>query len=187
MFQRPPSVSRNFVSAPGPLGELEPAEPLVAHVGRRAADHVADVQLGHLVVGEVERLVAARAAARGASVAASCRESTPTPTKMCASLAAVQPVVELGDDAPAERDAELADRRRAARGWSPRTAPRAPRRARRARRRSAADRSSCWRRSGPRPAARRGSPLRGDPALQPGHRQRARRLHHACACRRRCP
>ena len=42
----------------GPLGELEPAQPLVAHVGRAAADHVAHVQLGHLVVGEVDGLVA---------------------------------------------------------------------------------------------------------------------------------
>ena len=42
----------------GALGELEPAQPLVAHVRRAAAHHVADVQLGHLVVGQVHRLVA---------------------------------------------------------------------------------------------------------------------------------
>ena len=61
--------------------------------------------------------------------------------------AAAQPIVELGDDAPADRGAELAERARPLRDGDRRAAPRALRRPRRARPRSAADRSSCWRRS----------------------------------------
>ena len=58
MFQRPPSVLEEAHQRAGALRKLEAADPLVAHVRRWSADHVADVQLGHLVVGEVERLVA---------------------------------------------------------------------------------------------------------------------------------
>ena len=61
MFQRPPSFSRNCISAPGRSGNSNRHSRSCAHVGRVAAHHVAHVQLGHLVVGEVDRLVAGRA------------------------------------------------------------------------------------------------------------------------------
>ena len=68
---------------------------------------MADVQLGHLVVGEVERLVAARVqlARQRRRVAPRVDADADEDVRL---LAAVQAVVELGDDALAERDAEVA-------------------------------------------------------------------------------
>ena len=53
-------LSRKRISAPGPLGKLEAVEELVLRGRRVAADQVAHVQLGHLVVGQVEGLEAVR-------------------------------------------------------------------------------------------------------------------------------
>ncbi len=41
----------------GTLGELESAELLVGDIGAAAADHVAHVQLRHLVVGQFDRVI----------------------------------------------------------------------------------------------------------------------------------
>ena len=101
----------------------------------------------------------ARAASSREQLARSrARLATSMPTKMCATLRVGVAVVELGDRALAEQRAELAEAARAARGSSPRGSPRAARPARRARRRSAAGRSSCWRR---RRSPRRCGPSRG--------------------------
>src|SRR5512135_843516 len=48
-----------------PFGELETEEPLVPRAFGPAPDHVAHVQLGHLVVGEVDSRVAAAAQVGG--------------------------------------------------------------------------------------------------------------------------
>ena len=67
MFQRPPTRVEEVQQRAGTLGELEAAHPLRADVRRAAADHVAHVQLRHLVAGQIRRFVArARAAARPA-------------------------------------------------------------------------------------------------------------------------
>jgi hypothetical protein len=67
----------------GPLRKFKAAEPFVLHVRRASADHVADVQLRHLVVGEVHGLVAgARSCA--ARRAPSWRDCVEMPTKMWA-------------------------------------------------------------------------------------------------------
>ena len=42
----------------GALGELEAVDQFVLHLRRMAADQMADVQLGHFVVGQVQRRVA---------------------------------------------------------------------------------------------------------------------------------
>ena len=123
---------------------------------RAAADHVAHVQLGHLVVGQVERRRSPwRRELREQLRRSRARLATSTPTKTCASRGSAIAVVELGDVALAEQRAERAGSCPAARGSSPRASPRAARRARRARRRSAGGRSSCWRRRRPRRASRR--------------------------------
>ena len=109
MFQRPPSFSRNCISAPGPLGELEPAQPLVARVGSAPADHVPDVQLRHLVLGEVDRFVAAAGQQRGerGRVLARLGRDADEDVRL---LASAQAIVELGHDPAADRRAEFAER-----------------------------------------------------------------------------
>jgi hypothetical protein len=44
----------------GAFRKLESAQPLIANIRRASTDHVANVQLRHLVVGEVGRLVTSR-------------------------------------------------------------------------------------------------------------------------------
>ena len=44
---------RNFSSAPGRSGKFEAVQALVLELARLPADHVAHVQLRHLVVGHV--------------------------------------------------------------------------------------------------------------------------------------
>ncbi len=105
MFQREPSLSRKF-SGPGAFGKLEAEQPLAAHLGTVAADHVADVQLGHLVVGQVEYREALLAQA-GEQVGAVIGERMGLHADEQVGLAvAVVAVVELGDLAPAQRRAE---------------------------------------------------------------------------------
>ena len=58
MFHCVPIACRNFSSAPGPLRELEAEQPLVRDAATVAADHVAHVQLRHLVVAHVDDRVA---------------------------------------------------------------------------------------------------------------------------------
>jgi hypothetical protein len=53
MFQRPPSVEELQQRARA-FRELEATHPLVVHLACCAPDHVAHVQLGQLVVGEVD-------------------------------------------------------------------------------------------------------------------------------------
>ena len=52
---------------PRPLGKLEAADPFVHDLAGAAADHVADVELGKLVLGEIDGLEAA-GAKRGGDV-----------------------------------------------------------------------------------------------------------------------
>ena len=61
MFQRAPDRLQELQQRPGALRELEAIQQLVADAARVAADHVAHVQLGHLVVGHVGDRVARRA------------------------------------------------------------------------------------------------------------------------------
>jgi len=42
----------------GTLGKLEAIDQFVLHLRRMAADQVADVQLGHFVVGQIQRRIA---------------------------------------------------------------------------------------------------------------------------------
>ena len=58
MFQRVPRTSRKWASAPGRLGEEEGEEALGHARGGAPADHGAHVDLGELVVGEVDDVVA---------------------------------------------------------------------------------------------------------------------------------
>ena len=109
MFQRPPSVVEERHQRARALGELEAAEPLVPHVGAAAADHVADVQLGHLVVGQIDGLVAARRVERRGEPRRILARLGRDADEDVRALAAAQAVVELGDDAPADRGAELAE------------------------------------------------------------------------------
>ena len=67
----------------GAFRELESAGAFVPRVERAAPDHVPHVELRHLVVGEVERLVPA-ALSRSATRTASWRDEVLTPTKICA-------------------------------------------------------------------------------------------------------
>ena len=155
------------MSAPGRSGNSKRQSCSCATSGAPAADHVAHVQLRELVVGEVDRR---DSRARRASRRARRRpraSSVAMPTKMCASRAAAQPVVELGDDAAADGGAELAERARALGDRHAEAAPRALRRPRRVRRRSAGDRSSCWRRSGRRRGAAPVVPVRSTQARRP--------------------
>ena len=109
MFHRPPSVSRNFISAPGAPGTR------TGRSARRARRARARPPCGGCAAwpSRCRRDRASRSRAPRsvpASFAASCRELMLMPTKMCAARAAVQPIVELGDHAAAERRAELAER-----------------------------------------------------------------------------
>ena len=188
MFQRPPSVSRNCISAPGRSGNSKRHSRSCAHVGRTAADHVAHVQLRHLVVGQIDRLVAARRAAARPALGRPARDCVAMPTKMCACVAAAQPVVELGDDA-------AADARRRTRGTRPGRSgivTREQRLARFAELGALGDEAqaievhvgAAQHRDEPLRRVRRSRSTHG---LQPGDRQRAGRLHDRCACRRRRP
>ena len=55
MFQPGGMLERKRISAPGRSGKDEAVQALVRGQRAAAADHVADVLLGQLVVGEVER------------------------------------------------------------------------------------------------------------------------------------
>ena len=161
-----------------PLRELEAAEPLVAGLRRAAADHVAHVQLGDLVVGEVDRRVAA-ARAGPRRDGARRRASRGEPDEDVRLARVREPVVELGDDARARARRRTRGRRRAARGSSPpssasRASPSSARSATKRRRSKfmfAPESTATSRRPGRPPAL--------DPGLEPGDRERAGRLHDA--------
>ena len=106
MFQRPPSVSRNCISAPGRSGNSKRHTRSCADVRRAPAHHVPHVQLRHFVAGQIRRLVALRPQ-RAASVAiVPCRgRDADEDVRLVPSA---EPIVELGDDARAERRAEAA-------------------------------------------------------------------------------
>ena len=58
MFQRPPSLLRNFIKAPGAFREFEAEHRFIVHALRGVtADHVTYMQLGGLVVGEIDHLI----------------------------------------------------------------------------------------------------------------------------------
>ena len=78
------------------------------HVWRVAADHVPHVQLGHLVVGEIDRLVAA-AIQHGGERGGILTRLRGDADKDVRLAAAAQPVVELRDDAASDGRAELAE------------------------------------------------------------------------------
>ena len=107
MFQREPIAFRKRSSAPGRSGNSKRNSTSSRDAARVPADHVAHVQLGHLVVGHVDDGVARRAAAARTTVSFSARPcESATPTKICALAAAGVAVVELGDAALAEHLAE---------------------------------------------------------------------------------
>jgi len=142
----PPATQRveELQQCPGALGELEAAHSFGARRRAHVPHHVANVQLRHLVVGEISRLVALGAQPRddGVGVTARLRRQAYEDVRL---VARAQPVVELGDDAPTERRTE----RRNAPGRSGIVTATSASRAwprRRARRRTASARSSCWRR-----------------------------------------
>jgi hypothetical protein len=56
MFHLPASASRKS-PAHRTFGELEAAQALVLNLRGVAADHMADVQLGHFVVRQIDRFV----------------------------------------------------------------------------------------------------------------------------------
>ena len=56
MFQSLRMLSRKRISAPGRSGNSKRYSSSFFAQRRASADHVAHVQLGHLVVGEIERL-----------------------------------------------------------------------------------------------------------------------------------
>src|SRR5439155_17200853 len=93
----------------GPLWKLETADALLGHVWRTAADHVPDVQLGHLVARQIRGLVAPLAQGEDERVALVPRARRYTHENL-RPIAAAQPVVELRDDARAERAAEFTKR-----------------------------------------------------------------------------
>ena len=70
MFQPGRIRLRNLHQRAGPLREHEAQQALV-RASRVPADHVADVLLGHLVVGQVERVEAVRRLQVGESSASS--------------------------------------------------------------------------------------------------------------------
>ena len=85
MFHCVPIAFRNFSSAPGPLRELEAEQPLVLDAAAVAADHVAHVQLRHLVVAHVDDRIAGLRAATASSASFSLRPSASArPTNSCA-------------------------------------------------------------------------------------------------------
>ena len=84
MFQRPPSASRNCSSAPGRSGNSNRQTRSDATCRRPAADHVADVELGHLVAREIGGLVTAVAQPRRQLARPSPCDRVATPTKICA-------------------------------------------------------------------------------------------------------
>ena len=92
------------------FGKLESAQPLVPHLGRMAADHVTHVQLGELVVGEIDGLVPSRRELRRQrrTVLARLRREADEDVRL---LSSAQPVVELGHRAPADDRTELLERR----------------------------------------------------------------------------
>ena len=58
MSKPSPSAVEELHQRAGPLRELEAVEPLVGEARGPAADHVADMDLGHLVVAHVDGAVA---------------------------------------------------------------------------------------------------------------------------------
>ena len=60
MFQRAPTDFEEAQQRPRAFRELEAEQHLVLEALRLAADHVAHVQLGHLVVGHVDDRIARR-------------------------------------------------------------------------------------------------------------------------------
>src|SRR6056297_1184368 len=93
----------------GALRELEAQQPLVGQSAGAAAHHVANVQLGHFVVGEVLDRVALRAQLGHETVLlGAALAEFQTHEDMGFSSVAVS-VVELGDVAPADGRTELAE------------------------------------------------------------------------------
>ena len=161
----------------GTLGKLEPAQTLVADLRRVSADHVPDVQLGHLVVGEIDRLVAARVEQLGQRDAVLARLGGDADEDVRLRPPA-QPVVELRDDAAADRRAEFPER-----AGTLGNRDRQQRLARLAHLRTLGDEAKpievhvgAAQHRHQRLAA---SPVPLDPRLQAGGGQRAGRLHHA--------
>ena len=109
MFQRPPRASRNWSSAPGRSGNSNRQTRSAATCGRVPADHVPDVELGHLVGRQIGGFVAEAAQTRGDRLAMMPRLGRDADEDLRL-VAAAETVVEFGDDAPAERGAELAER-----------------------------------------------------------------------------
>ena len=56
MFQPRDKPFEKVQQSARPLGKLEPEQLFVLHLGRMPADHVPDMQLGRLVVGQVDHL-----------------------------------------------------------------------------------------------------------------------------------
>ena len=108
MFHRPAQGLEELHEGPGALGELEAVEPLVPHPGRAAAHHVAHVELGHLVVGQVDGGVALLAQPGGHRLAVAARRRL-QPHEDVGLVAPGEAVVELGDDARPDRRAEGAE------------------------------------------------------------------------------
>src|SRR5205807_6866302 len=91
-----------------PLGEFEAVDELVARERGVAADHVADVELGHLVVGEIERAkaVALQRADYARGLVAALHADAGEDVRL---LGVGDAVVELGDVARTDDGAELAE------------------------------------------------------------------------------
>ena len=106
MFQRAPIACRNFSSAPGRSGNSKRYSSSCGEAARVPADHVAHVQLGHLVVGHVGDREAggAQLLHHRILLRASVRERKAD--EDLRAVGARVAVVELGDAAPAEHLAE---------------------------------------------------------------------------------
>jgi len=96
----------------GTFRELEAADTLRRGPGGAAADHVANVQLRHLVSREIGRLVTELAQLRGQRFSLAVRPCGHADENL-RPLAPAQPVVEFGHDPRAERGAERTERARA--------------------------------------------------------------------------
>src|SRR5690606_39596417 len=88
---------------PGPLGKLEAVQQLVAGQRRVAADHVTQVQLAELVVGQVERPEAG-ALERAGDLRGLSRARDLDTDEDVRLRRVGDPVVELGDVARADGD-----------------------------------------------------------------------------------
>src|SRR5262249_49483761 len=103
----PAELVEEFEQGPWPLGELEAVEQLVAHLGRATAHHVADVELRHLVAGEVVGRVAEGAKSHGELQRVMARGGAQADEDVGA-LAPGEAIVELGHYPRPERRAEFA-------------------------------------------------------------------------------